>query len=227
MKNLTEIKKQFKNKDLFDQSLTHRSWVNENPEKRESNERLEFLGDAVVEFVVSEKLFERLPDKNEGYLTALRANLVNTKNLSEIAKKLEIGKEIFLSKGESDGGGRTNHSLLADTVEAIIGAIFIDQGIKKASDFIGEHILSNVEEILAKPLKDPKSRLQELIQSKGLPAPRYKVIKTFGPDHAKEFRVQVEVKGKILGTGEGKSKSLAQQEAANKALELEKEPIKG
>ena len=122
--------KNFKNKSLLDLALTHRSWVNEHKGVRTSNERLEFLGDAVLEFVVSKEIYKKFPDKEEGYLTALRANLVNTVSLTEIAKKLNLGSILYLSKGEEESGGRTNPSLLADTVEAIIGAIFIDPELR-------------------------------------------------------------------------------------------------
>jgi ribonuclease-3 len=132
MKKVEILRRNFKNKNLLDLALTHRSWVNEHKGERTSNERLEFLGDAILEFVASKQIFNQFPEKEEGYLTALRANLVNTVALAEVAVKLDLGPELFLSKGEEDGGGRTNTSLLADTVEAIIGAIFIDRGITDA-----------------------------------------------------------------------------------------------
>src|SRR3989339_2253950 len=131
----------FKNKDLLKQALTHRSWINENNKDFGTNERLEFLGDAILEFVVSKDIYERFPDKEEGYLTSLRANLVNTKNLADLAKKIGIGKEIYLSKGEEDGGGRENPSLLADTLEAIIGGLFLDQGLDVAEKFVKDNVL--------------------------------------------------------------------------------------
>lgn len=218
MTDLNSLKKSFKNKDLFDHALTHRSWVNEHKGVRTNNERLEFLGDAILEFVVSVELYEKFPDKEEGYLTALRANLVNTVALSEVAKKLKLGEAIYLSKGEEDGGGRINQSLLADTVEAIIGAIYMDVGLVGAEKFIKENLLTDVETRAAQPLKDAKSRLQEYVQSKGFSAPRYQVIEESGPDHNKKFVVEVAVSGKAWGQGEGKSKSAAEQEAASKAL---------
>ncbi|MBU0998205.1 ribonuclease III [Patescibacteria group bacterium] len=218
MTDISELKPIFKNQDLLTQALTHKSWVNEHKNQRESNERLEFLGDAVLEFIVSKEIYERHPDKEEGFLTALRANLVNTQNLANIAKKLNVGKVIFLAKGEEDGGGRENSSLLADTVEAIIGALFLDQGVKPVYEFIKEHIIAEIPEKLSKPLKDAKSRLQEYIQSQKLPTPKYKVIEESGPDHNKKFIVEVSVKGRHLGQGEGKSKSTAEQKAADNAL---------
>ncbi len=218
MTNINLIKSGFKDKKLFDHALTHRSWVNEHKGIRTSNERLEFLGDAVLEFAVSKELFTKFPDKEEGYLTALRANLVNTVALSQFATKIDLGLDIFLSKGEEESGGRTNRSLLADTVEAIIGAIFIDRGIEAAEEFIKENLMIDLEQKSKEPLKDYKSRLQELVQAKGLPAPKYRVVEESGPDHDKKFIIEVAINGEPWGRGEGKSKSLAEQDAACKAL---------
>ncbi|AKM83469.1 ribonuclease III [Candidatus Woesebacteria bacterium RIFOXYC1_FULL_31_51] len=212
------LKTIFKNENLYLQALTHRSWVNENIGVRGTNERLEFLGDAILEFVVSKELFIKFPEKEEGYLTALRANLVNTKNLSELAGKIGLGSEIFLSKGEEEGGGRNNSSLLADTVEAIIGALFMDQGISTAEEFIKENILIDVNKKINSPLKDPKSLLQEKVQSNKLPAPKYQVITEEGPDHNKNFTIEVIINGKPIAKGTGKNKSEAEQNAAEKAL---------
>lgn len=221
MSNMTDLKylrKDFLDSKLLDLALTHRSWVNEHKGVRGHNERLEFLGDAVLEFVVSQILFEKFKDKEEGYLTALRANLVNTISLADIARNLNLGKELFLSKGEEDSGGRSNTSLLADTVEAIIGAIYIDRGIGEAEEFIVQNLLSDVDLRAAQPLKDPKSVLQEFVQSQGFPTPKYQVVSESGPDHSKKFVIEVQVKGESWGKGEGKSKSVAEQEAAKEAL---------
>lgn len=218
MTDISSLKKQFKNKDILDLAFTHRSWVNEHKGVRESNERLEFLGDAILEFVASKEIYEKFPDKEEGYLTALRANLVNTVALHSVAIKLNLGPELYLSKGEEDGGGRSNQSLLADTVEAIIGAIFIDRGIEDAEIFIKENLLTDLEKKAAEPLKDYKSRLQEYVQGKSLPTPKYQVVEESGPDHNKIFVVEVTVAGESWAKGEGKSKSLAEQEAARQAL---------
>jgi ribonuclease III len=209
----------FKDKTFLDHALTHRSWVNEHSHQRESNERLEFLGDAILEYIVSKELFSKFTDKEEGYLTALRANLVNTVNLAKVAQKLNLGEKLFLSKGEEDTGGRTNQSILADTVEAIIGAIFMDSGIEKAEEFITLHLLSDLDDIVSKPLKDAKSRLQELVQAKGFEAPKYHVIGEEGPDHNKIFTIEVQIGGKPWATGNGKNKSEAAQNAASEALE--------
>lgn len=218
MTNLKQIEEGFVNKDLYNHALTHRSWVNEHKGERTSNERLEFLGDAILEFVVSREIFKQFPDKEEGYLTALRANLVNTVALSELAKKLDLGSVLFLSKGEEDSGGRTNQSLLADTVEAIIGAIFIDRGLPAAEEFIGENLLSEVDKKVSGPLKDPKSRLQEYVQSLGFSTPKYKVVEESGPDHDKKFVIEVIVNDTSWGQGTGKSKGSAEQAAALQAL---------
>jgi len=208
----------FLNNNLLQQALTHKSWVNENPVNNGTNERLEFLGDAILEFIVSKEIYDRFPKEEEGYLTALRANLVNTKNLSRVALNLKIGEMILLSKGEEDGGGRNNPSLLADTVEAIIGALFIDQGINVAEKFVKDNILIDIEEKTKTTLKDPKSLLQEKIQAQGLPAPKYQVAEEDGPDHNKIFTIEVIIDGKEKTKGIGKSKSEAEQDAAMNAL---------
>ena len=208
----------FLNNNLLQQALTHKSWVNENPVNNGTNERLEFLGDAILEFIVSKEIYDRFPKEEEGYLTALRANLVNTKNLSRVALNLKIGEMILLSKGEEDGGGRNNPSLLADTVEAIIGALFIDQGINVAEKFVKDNILIDIEEKTKTTLKDPKSLLQEKIQAQGLPAPKYQVAEEDGADHNKIFTIEVIIDGKEKTKGIGKSKSEAEQDAAMNAL---------
>src|SRR3990172_7759748 len=144
MTDIKKLKELFTDKDLLTLALTHKSWVNEHVGARGTNERLEFLGDAVLEFVISKELYDRFPDKEEGYLTALRANLVNTENLSRVALKLELGSAIYLSKGEEEGGGRENPSLLADTVEAIIGALFLDRGMEVTYEFIRQNIIVEI-----------------------------------------------------------------------------------
>ncbi len=136
-----------------------------------------------------------------------------------MAKELELGKYLYLSRGEEETGGRNNPSILADTIEAIIGAIYVDQGIEKAERFIEENILSKTQDLIKKPLKDPKSRLQERIQAEGMPAPKYVVVKEMGPDHQKTFVVRVSINGKLLEEGVGRSKAEAEQQAAQKALD--------
>jgi len=214
--NLEEL---FKNKKYLRLALTHKSWINEHGKDVESNERLEFLGDAVLEFIVSKELYNRFPTKEEGYLTALRANLVNTVNLAEIAVNLKLGEKIYLSKGEEDGGGRNNPSILANSIEAIIGGLFLDGGIDKAEDFIKDNVIVKIDEKIKSPLKDAKSRLQELVQAQGFSAPKYEVVEEKGPDHNKIFTLEVSINGKVVGKGEGKNKSEAAQDAANSALD--------
>lgn len=214
-----KIKTYFKDEKTLEMALTHKSWVNEHKGGTRSNERLEFLGDAILEFVVSDHIYNKFPDKEEGFLTALRANLVNTQNLSQIAKKLNLGKILYLSKGEEDTGGRTNNSILADLVEAIIGGIFVDNGFEKAKEFISTYLISDIDKVLAEPLKDSKSLLQEKVQAKGYPAPKYEVVKEEGPDHDKKFTIQVLVDGQKAAVGTGKNKSEGAQNAAKKALE--------
>lgn len=208
----------FKDKGLLGLAFIHRSFLNENPRVQESNERLEFLGDAVLEFVVSEHLFKKFSKEDEGHLTALRAKLVNTISLSETAKELELGNLLYLSKGEEKSGGRENPGLLANTVEALIGAIFIDQGIKATQEFIDKFILKKIPEIVKISLKDPKSLLQEFVQANGHSTPFYRVVKEEGPDHAKQFTVEVVVDGKAYAQGAGPSKQIAAQKAAEEAI---------
>ena len=220
MTDIDKLRQLFKNKELLNQALTHKSWVNEHPNKRESNERLEFLGDAILEFIITETLYLQFPEHQEGYLTALRSNLVNTQNLANLAIKLGVGETLYLSKGEEEGGGRKNISLLADTVEAIIGALFIDSGLDKVTEFIKNNLIIEIPYKVSGQLKDPKSRLQEYVQAKGLPTPKYKVIEESGPDHNKKFIIEVVVENTAWAKGEGKNKNLAEQDAASKALIL-------
>lgn len=214
------IKFSFQDKRLLEVALTHRSYLNENPRAQVSNERLEFLGDSVLEFIVARHLFEKFSNQDEGNLTALRAKLVNTYALAEVAKTLNLGVEIKMSRGEEQGGGRDNPGLLANTVEAILGAIFQDQGIEKAEGFVENFVLPQVHEIVKKSLKDPKSMLQEFVQAEGYPTPVYRTITQVGPDHARTFTVEVIVNQKPYATGTGQSKQQAAQIAAGRALEL-------
>lgn len=214
------IRYKFQNKDLLVQALIHRSFLNENPGIKESNERLEFLGDAILEFIVSEHLFKSFSTQAEGHLTAMRSKLVNTTALGGVAEKLNLGQALFMSRGEEKSGGRTSRALLANTTEAIIGAIYMDQGVGAANAFIHDHILINLEEIVKHSLKDPKSLFQEYIQAAGLPAPVYKTISETGPDHSKEFIIEVWVDKAPYAKGNGSSKQLAAQSAAEEALKV-------
>lgn len=209
----------FKNKKLFNQAFTHRSYLNETRQKLESNERLEFLGDSILSFVVSSYLFQNYKGYDEGILTNLRSLLVNTKNLAGTASKLGFGILLKLSKGEEESKGRQNQSLLADSFEAFVGALFLDQGIETVTAFITQTILSKAEEIVEKKaFKDPKSLLQERIQAQKKNSPIYKVLSEVGPAHAKIFTVGVFVDEIKLGVGKGKSKQQAEENAAIEAL---------
>lgn len=210
----------FINKNLEEQAFTHRSYLNEAKEKISSNERLEFLGDSILSFIVSSYLYQKYPDFNEGMLTNLRALLVNTKSLASIAKDLDFGNHLKLSKGEDESRGRQNQSLLADSFEAFLGALFLDQGLEVVREFITETLLVQAENYVQKDsLKDPKSLLQEYVQAKKQPSPTYKVIQEEGPAHAKTFTVGAFIQDSIVGEGKGRSKQEAEESAAKQALE--------
>jgi len=210
----------FNQKSLLSTALTHRSSLNENKHP-ESNERLEFLGDAVLELVVSHYLYTHKSEEPEGILTANRSAIVRTESLAIIAKQLNLGDHLIMSKGEEATGGRENRSLLANTLEAVIGAIYLDSNFQTATQFITLHLLSQIDKILQiTPIKDNKSHLQELVQKKGYPSPAYQQISATGPDHNKIFIVAVNVNGRQLATGSGRNKQEAEQEAAQKAIAL-------
>lgn len=207
-------------KKLLEEALTHRSYLNEVKEKVPSNERLEFLGDSILSFIVSDYLFSKYPDFNEGKLTNLRSLLVNTKMLAILALECDLGSRLRLSKGEEESGGRNNQSLLADTFEAFLGALFLDKGIEEAKEFIYKTVIPQADDFIQKNmLKDPKSKLQEYIQSKKLGSPFYKVTLEEGPAHARKFTVGVFVNEELLGEGKGRSKQEAEEQAASAALE--------
>ena len=216
----------FRDIKLFEQAFTHRSYLNEirplrrGEQKISSNERLEFLGDSILSFVVSLYLFKKYPDFKEGTLTNLRSLLVNTKSLSNIAHQLNFGKLLKLSKGEEESKGRENESLLENSFEAFIGALYIDQDIQAVSDFLEKVLLYKSDALVQKKeFKDPKSLLQEKIQAKKQNSPVYKVIEEIGPAHEKSFTVGVYVENKILGKGSGRSKQAAEENAAKQGLE--------
>lgn len=210
----------FKDEKLLSQIFIHRSYLNEVKLGSPSNERLEFLGDAVLSLIVSLKLFRIRPDDAEGQLTNLRAHIVKTNSLAIASKKLNLGKFLLLSKGEELSGGRENLQILANTYEALLGAIFLDQGFAKAQEVIEKTLLPIFErELKEGPPKDAKSKLQEVIQEKFKSSPFYKTLKTIGPDHAKQFIVAVYLGKKELGSGRGFSKQEAEEKAAKEALE--------
>lgn len=217
---LKHLDLKFKDQNLIRQIFIHRSYLNEVKLNMPSNERLEFLGDAVLSLVISSELFNKRGKDTEGQLTNLRAHIVKTNSLAAAAKKLDLGKYLLLSKGEEIGGGRDNLQILANTYESLIGAIFLDQGLKKTQEVIGKTLLPLFErEVKVGPPKDAKSELQELVQEKFKASPYYKTIKTSGPDHAKEFVVAVYLGSKELGSGKGYSKQEAEEKAAKMALE--------
>lgn len=210
----------FKNKLLLKQAFIHRSYLNETKEKLSSNERLEFLGDSILSFVVSNYLYNTYPNFNEGLLTNIRSLVVNTKSLAQIAKDYRLGENLMLSKGEEESNGRQNESLLANSTEAVLGALFLDQGIDAVREFILSIMSPKIEQIVAlKAFKDPKSLLQEYVQSQKQNSPQYKVLTEEGPPHAKIFTIGVFVQDEMLGSGVGKSKQTAEENAAKVALE--------
>lgn len=210
----------FKNSKLLEQAFTHRSYLNEAKGLKSSNETLEFLGDSILSFVVSVYLYNNFPELKEGDLTNIRSNLVNTKTLAKLAKNCEFGKLLKLSKGEKESNGDENQSLLADSFEAFIGALFLDQGIDTVKDFILENLKPEIELLhFKKSLKDSKSLLQEKSQSKKLGTPAYKVINEEGFPHDKIFTVAVLIKNVEKGIGKGRSKQEAEEKAAEEALE--------
>jgi len=225
MFSYTKIEKtigvKFKNKALLKKAFTHRSYLNEHSKLNlSSNERLEFLGDAILELWVSDQIFNRFPNHPEGYLTNFRAKVVFTESLAKIAQKLNLGSFLLLSRGEGKEGGRQNRSLSANTLEALIGAIYEDQGLRAVQGFLKKNILPQIKKITKEPiLKDYKSLLQEVIQKKGKIAPDYRLIKSSGPDHNKTFVFTVLADNRRVGEGKGKTKQTAQQNAAQKALE--------
>jgi len=210
----------FKNKKLLAEVFTHRSYLNEHPElKIQSNERLEFLGDSVLSFVVSEYFFTTKKKASEGEMTNFRSQAVRTETLAKAASKLELAKFLLLSKGEEESGGRENPTLLANVFEALVAAIFLEKGIEIAKKFIYQNLLFDFDELTkGEEIIDFKSQLQKTVQQKSHLSPTYKLISTAGPDHNKTFTVGAYLQDKLLGKGKGKSKQQAEQKAAFEAL---------
>ncbi len=216
---LNQLNLTFKNPKLLEQAFYHRSYLNEVKLNIQSNERLEFLGDSVLSLIISQHLFLSRPQDSEGELTSLRAYIVKTKSLANAAKKLNLGKYLLFSRGEEQGGGRDNPQLLANTYEAFLGAIYLDQGVEVVKRVIGQTLLSLFDrELKSGPPKDAKSSLQEISQEKFKESPRYKILETSGPDHAKQFTVAVYIQGKEYGLGKGGNKQIAEEEAAQQGL---------
>ena len=216
----TRIGHHFKEQRLLETAFTHRSYLNENRDAgREHNERLEFLGDAVLELVVTEFLYAKYPDKPEGDLTAYRAALVNTQSIGEAATKLGMNDFLLLSRGESRDTGRARQIILANAFEALIGALYLDQGYVAAKDFIAKQLFHKTDDVVARRLwQDAKSRFQELSQEKLGVTPSYQLVNQSGPDHDKTFVVGAFIGNEKIAIGEGRSKQEAEQAAAEKAL---------
>ena len=225
MINFAQLEKKlnlkFKRKDLVKSAFIHRSYLNEHPEENlPHNERLEFLGDAVLGFIVSDYLFRTYSSKSEGDLTNYRSSIVNAKILSEVAADLSLGSYLLLSRGEEATGGRTRQYILANTYESFLGAIFLDLGLEASTNFIQKTLIPKLKNIIEKKLyKDYKSNLQELSQERFSITPSYKVLKEEGPDHAKTFIIGVYLGKKKIAEGNGGSKQAAEQSAAKAALE--------
>jgi len=230
MKNLTELEKKFsqlektldlkfKNKSLLTQAFCHRSFLNENPKfPLDHNERLEFLGDAILELIVTEFLYKNYQN-SEGELTTWRAALVNTQILSKITRKLDFEKYLLLSKGEAKDKGKARQCILANTFEAFLGALYLDQGYRRCQKFVNSYLLPELSRILKEgSWKDSKSYFQEIAQEKEKITPTYKVLKETGPDHAKHFVIGVFLDNELIAKGEGFSKQEAELKAAEEAL---------
>lgn len=209
----------FSNILLLSRALTHRSYLNEHSDAIEDNERLEFLGDAVLDFIVGAWLYDRFPEMPEGDLTKMRSALVHTEQLANLAREIGIGRAMRLGRGELQAGGKERLGLLCDTFEAVIGALYIDKGIEGVIKFISPILETTAADILANHRdEDPKSKLQEWAQGTGLPAPQYATRNSYGPDHSKFFEVDVYIDGKVNGSGIGQSKHAATKQAALDAL---------
>lgn len=210
----------FKDKSLLDQAFVHKSYLNEHKEECvESNERMEFLGDAVLELIATEYLYHNHPDHTEGEMTNYRSALVQGKNLAAISHELKLGDYLYLSHGEENSGGRSKNYILANVLEAFIGAVYLDKGFETASKFVNKFILSRLDEIIEQKLHmDPKSTLQEFVQDKMDITPNYETLSEKGPDHDKTFESGVFISGKLIAKGLGSSKQKAEESAAVNAL---------
>lgn len=211
---------EFKDEKIRQLAFTHRSYLNENKDATQSNERLEFLGDSILSYIVSSSIYNEFGDLPEGELTSLRSVLTNTQTLYEVSSSLGLGNELLMSKGEEESGGRSNKTILANTYEAVIGGLYLDQGIDAAKEFVTKTILERTDEFIdSQGLKDPKSKLQEFIQEKFKTSPEYNVLEESGPDHNKIYTSGVSYNGELIAKGTGHSKQEAEKDAAQKALE--------
>lgn len=204
---------------LLSRALTHRSYLNEHPEALEDNERLEFLGDAVLDFVVGAWLYHHFPEMSEGEMTRMRAALVRTEQLAEFAEQIDLGAALRLGRGEEEGGGRSRPAMLCASFEALVGALYVDPGIEAVEEFLAPYLEQAADEILANRVdKDSKSNLQEWAQSQGYSTPQYLIIDESGPDHQKTFVVEVVINGEVYASGRGRSKQAASKDAARNAI---------
>ena len=212
----------FKDKDLLAQAFCHRSYLNENPDFHlENNERLEFLGDAVLELIVTDYLFKTYPEKPEGELTNWRASLVNAKILGEVSEGLGFNDFLLLSRGEAKELGKARQYILANTFESFVGSLYLDRGYKKTEEFIKKYLIKKLPDIIKNGLhRDAKSCFQEEAQERTGVTPTYKVLKEWGPDHVKHFVIGVFLGKKLIAEGEGSSKQEAEEAAAKKALSI-------
>jgi ribonuclease-3 len=211
----------FNRPSLLEQALVHSSYINENPTYTSGhNERLEFFGDVVLDFIVAEKLYQEFPDLSEGKMTKLRASLVRRDTLARVARDIKLGDYLYMGKGEESSGGRNKTPNLAGALEAIIAAVYLDQGMAAAGNMVMGLLVEEWKKISRQNIYvDYKSKLQELVQSRFQMTPAYRLVSEEGPDHDKSFVVEVMVNAKVLGSGTGKSKKLAETEAARLALE--------
>ncbi len=214
-----KIRIKFKDPNILTKALTHRSYLNEHQDDLlGDNERLEFLGDAVLQLTVSKYLFNTYEDMPEGQMTTNRSSLVRTETLGSIGRDLELGNYMRMSKGEEESGGRDNNSLLANALESVIGAIYIDLGLVSAEKFIKDYLLSNASRFIADVGTDYKSQFQEKVQEKYHVAPKYRILSQSGPDHLKKFKIGVYVENKLVATATDLSKQKASKKAAQLAL---------
>ncbi len=209
----------FRELSLLDRALTHKSYVDQNGVKSRDNERLEFVGDAVIDLVIRDYSLKRFPERSEGELSKLRSAVASETTLSSIARRMELGKHLLMGKGEESSGGRKKHSLLANAFEAVAAAIYLDGGFNEAYRIILPFLEQDIEKVsLGGNQGDYKSRLQEYTQNRLGCVPRYRVVSEEGPDHKKVFLVQLALEGRVIGSGRGKSKKVAEQHAAREAL---------
>ncbi len=212
---------QFTDQKLLQQALTHRSYINEHGEAEHDNERLEFLGDAVLDFLVGDVLFQRFADMPEGQLTRLRAALVRTESLAQLAREIRLGDCLRMGKGEEVSGGRDRVNNLCGAFEAVVGALYLDQGLPAVREFMLPRLETLIEQVLEEAIyKDARSRLQEWSQANLNRTPAYRTVSATGPDHEKEFIVEVLIGERVVGRGVGRSKQIASQAAARDALRL-------